>query len=581
MSKIWQLLPRVNQEFIDQFPEINNITLQLLHNRGLKTSKEIEDFLFPNYDQQIFDPYLFKDMEKAVDRLIVALHKKQKILVYGDYDADGVCSTSILYATLNSLGLEVDTYIPFRESEGYGLNKKIVQTFIKQKYDLIITVDCGVSNISEIELLNENGIDVIILDHHQEPMKRPNAVAIINPSLNDSGYPFPNLCGAGVVFKFVQALIVKLEEMHSPIKLPPGFEKWLLDLVAIATIGDIVPLISENRIFVKYGLMVLEKSRNIGLKKLIESINNKSGKIDTTYVGWRIVPRINAAGRIDHASLALNLVMAKTEDEAAKLTEVLENNNKKRQQLTENILNQAMSQVGEPVESVKLLWVVGEKWPTGVVGLVAGRISDKFNRPILVISKDEIEGVIKYVGSGRSVTEFNITAALKKCEKFLFRFGGHSQACGFTCQGDDNFEEFRKLMTSLAEKDLSGVDLISKIDIDAELKISEVNWELWEDLDKFEPFGEGNLKPLFLATNLNIEQVQGVGVDGKHLRLMVSQDGNQQKSHKLIGFSFGDWCAKLQIGDKIDIVFELDINEWNGNRELQLKLVDLKLSDNK
>ena len=578
MIKKWQILPKVEAEFIDKFPEINNLTLQLLYSRGLKTQKEIDEFLSPNYDTEVLDPYLFKDMEAAVGRLISAVQKKEKVMVYGDYDADGVCATTILFTALKALGLEVDTYIPFRDSEGYGLNKKIVQVFIKQKYDLIITVDCGISNINEIATLNDDGIDTIILDHHQEPLKRPKAVAIINPSLQDSGYPFSGLCGAGVVFKFIQALIIKLEATNSPIKLPEGFEKWLLDLVAIATIGDIMPILGENRVFVKYGLLVLEKMRNIGLKKLIQTINNKSGRIDTTYVGWRIVPRLNAAGRIDHASLALNLLNAKSESEAEKLTEVLEANNKKRQQITENILNQALEQVGEPNEDENILWVVGEKWPAGVVGLVAGRISDKFNRPTMAVSmeSDHVAGSTKYVASGRSIPDFHITEALKKCEKYLSRFGGHSQACGFTVVGEDNFLKFKEAMNSIAKEKLIGLDLTPKIEIETDVSMADINWDLWEDLEKFEPFGEANPKPLFAAFNVLIEAVATVGADGKHLRLMVGSGG---KIHKIIGFSFGEWCAKLKIGDKIDIVFELDINEWNGNRELQLKVVDLKLSD--
>ncbi len=578
MQKKWQLKPKIDRDFIDKFPEVNNIILQLLYNRGLKTEKEIDAFLFPNYDTEVLDPFLFKDMESAVKRVISAIYKNEKILIYGDYDADGICSTAILFNVLKSLGVDVETYIPFREIEGYGLNKKIVQVFIKQKHDLIITVDCGVSNSEEIALLKEQGIDTVILDHHKEPLKRPDAVAIINPSLDDSGYPFRQLCGAGVVYKFIQALNIRLEEENSPIKLPPGYEKWLLDLVAIASIADIVNLTGENRIFVKYGLIVLEKTINSGLKKLVESINYKSGIIDTTFVGWRIVPRLNAAGRIEHASLALNLLLEKEEKKAEKMVEFLEVNNKKRQQITENILNAALSQIKDVSDQQKLLCIVGEKWPAGVVGLVAGRISDKYNRPTLVISREGGEKLqdAKFVGSGRSVQGFDITDALKKCEKFLTRFGGHSQACGFSIVGENNFLKFKKEMEKISLEKLAENDLTPVMEIDTEINITDIDWRLWEDLDKFEPFGEGNEKPIFASFGLRVEQIQAVGIDGKHLRLKVSQ---REKMQKLIGFSFGEWCSKLKNGDIIDIVFELDINEWNGNRELQLKLVDLKLSE--
>lgn len=570
MEGKWQVAPEAPQEFIDSFPEDNPIVLQLLHGRGIVTKEGIAEFLAPNYDTQVLDPYLFKDMEKAVSRVMDAMGQRERVMVYGDYDADGVCATTLLYTALKGIGLEVDTYIPFRESEGYGLNKKVVHNFMRQGYGLVITVDCGVSNAEEIGLLKENGIDTIVLDHHLEPARRPEAVAIINSSLSDSGYPFSELCGAGVVFKFIQAMLIKLESSHSPIKLPPGFDKWLLDLVAIATVGDIVPLVGENRVFTKYGLIVMEKTRNIGLRKLMEAISSKSGRIDTTYIGWRIVPRINAAGRIDHASLALNLLLAGDENEAERMAAILETNNKSRQQLTERILNEALSQVGEVADEQRLLFLAGDGWPAGVVGLVAGRICDRFNRPTLVMSRDE-DG--KYVGSGRSIPQFHITDALKSCAESLARFGGHSQACGFTVIGDDNLEKFKAGMLQAADEVLAGADLSPKLDIDAKVTLREINWELWEELEKFEPFGEGNPKPVFAAFGLTVEQVQPVGADGKHLRLMAGQAG---KTHKFIGFSFGEWCSKLTIGDIIDVAFELDINEWNGNRELQLRIVDLR-----
>lgn len=569
MEGKWQVAPEAPQEFIDSFPEDHRIVLQLLHDRGIRTKEQIDAFLSPNYDSQSLDPYLFRDMGQAVGRLVKAMANREKVMVYGDYDADGVCATTLLYSLLRALGIETDTYIPFRESEGYGLNKKVVHNFIRQGYGLVITVDCGVSNAEEIALLKENGIDTVVLDHHLEPARRPEAVAIINPSLSDSGYPFSELCGAGVVFKFIQAVIMRLEHDHSPIKLPPGFDKWLLDLVAIATVGDIVPLVGENRVFAKYGLVVLEKTKNIGLKKLMEFVNSRPGAIDTTYIGWRIVPRINAAGRIDHASLALNLLLANDEAEAERMAAILEANNKSRQQITENILNQALAQVGED-DGRKLIFIVGDGWPAGVVGLVAGRICDRFNRPTLVMSRDE-DG--KYVGSGRSIPQFHITDALKSCAESLARFGGHSQACGFTVIGDDNLEKFKAGMLQAADEVLAGADLSPKLDIDAKVTLREINWELWEELEKFEPFGEGNPKPVFAAFGLTVEQVQPVGADGKHLRLMAGQAG---RTHKFIGFSFGEWCSKLTIGDIIDVAFELDINEWNGNRELQLRIVDLR-----
>lgn len=570
----WKIKEKITEELITKYPEINPVILQLLHNRGLENQESIDSFLNPNYDSGLHDPFLFKDMELAVRRIFSALQNREKILIYGDYDADGVCSTAIIYSALQGLGGDLDIYIPFREGEGYGINPKAVQWVISQGFNLVITVDCGISNKEEIQTLKEAGIDTIVTDHHEEPLELPSAVAVINPTVSNSGYPKIRLCGAGVAFKLVQALVQWQNKIDFPIKLPGGFEKWLLDLAAIATIGDIMPLVGENRVLVKYGLLVLQKTKNIGLQKLMESINHHFGGIDSEYVGWRIVPRLNAAGRMDHASLSFYLLTEKNPEEAQRLAGMLEENNKSRQQTTENILKQAFSQIDDTEELPCSLIVLGENWPAGVIGLVAGRLSDKFHRPTLVFSQ---EGD-KYVASGRSVPEFDITEALQECDELLSRYGGHPQACGLTIIGQENFEKFKLKFSKLAQEKLESVKLERITEVDAELKLSDISWEVVDGLEKFEPFGEANPKPLFAAFGLQVEQIQTVGNDGKHLKVQVTQDGGQ-KLHKLIGFSFGEWCAKINVGDKIDIVFELGVNEWNGNRELQLKIEDIKLSD--
>lgn len=580
-QKQWQVSPKISPDVSEAYPEINGIILQLLFNRGLTSREAINEFLEPNFSEHLFDPFLFTDMAKAVKRLFSAVDAGEKVMIYGDYDADGVCSTVLLHEALKGLGLDVDIYIPFRETEGYGLNPKVVQQIIREKFQLVITVDCGVANHDEIKDLQASGIDVIILDHHEEPLKLPPAYALINPNIKSCGYPESRLCGAGVAFKFIQAIVKWQEQNDCPIKLPDGFEKWLLDLVAIATVGDIVPLVKENRILVKYGLVVLEKTKNIGLKLLMESVNNRFGGIDTEYLGWRLVPRINAAGRINHASAAFYLLTATSDEEALKWVNQLEENNKHRQQLTESIMKQSEEQLKELTEEMRAIIVVGEGWPVGVVGLAAGRLSDKYHRPALVFSKGVQDGTgeVKYVASGRSIEEFDITEALKECAEYLLRYGGHPQACGLTIIGEENFARFKEKFSALAGEKLMGVELVSVLEIEAEIKLADLNWRLMDELLKMEPFGESNRRPLLMASKLNVEQVQTVGADGKHLKVLVSQDGDINNLHKLIGFSFGDWCAKLTAGDKIDIVFELGVNEWNGNRELQLKITDLKLSE--
>lgn len=577
IQKKWQLMAPAGTDLAEKFPEISPIILQLLYNRQLTRQDDIDAFLSANYDDYIHDPFLFKDMNKAMERLFSAVKKREKVMVYGDYDADGVCSTTILWKVLQALGLEADIYIPFREGEGYGLNQAVAERIAAQGYQLVITIDCGISNIKEITYLKEQGIETLVLDHHEEPLTRPPALAIINPSLTDSGYPPIRLCAAGVAYKFVQAIMSYQDKVNSPIKVPEGFDKWLLDLVAIATVGDIMPLIDENRIFVKYGLVVLSKTRNLGLLRLMEMINNKN-ELNTEYLGWRIVPRLNAAGRVNHASVAFNLLTAKDSEEADKWVEMLEKNNRDRQQITEKIVTEAIAQLEDLSDEQRIIFIAGDGWPAGVVGLVAGKLSDRFHRPALVFTREEENGTVKYTGSGRSIEEFDITAGLKECHELLARYGGHPQACGLTIIGEDNFTKFKEKMEALATEKLSGVLLVPALNIETEIRLVDINWQLLDELEKFEPFGESNERPLFCANKLIIEQVQTVGADGKHLKVLVSQEGSPN-IHKLIGFSFGDWCARLSAGEEIDIVFELGVNEWNGNREIQLKIVDLRKSE--
>lgn len=562
--------------FGTDFIEDNRIILQLLYNRGFKDKKSIDDFLNPDYDSQILDPFLFEDMTKTTERILQAIVDKEMIMIYGDYDADGVCSTAIIYSALKKMGANVNIRIPFREGEGYGLNMTAAQEIIDGGYKLVVTVDCGISNKEEVAFFKNHNVDVIVTDHHKEPAELPtDAYAIINPSVKSCGYPFKKLCGAGVAFKVVQALLKKQDEFDLDLKMPKGFDKWLLDLVAIATVGDIMPLYGENRLFVKYGLIVLDKTKRNGIMKIIEKVNHYSGKLDTQYIGWRLVPRINAAGRINHASLAFELIISDNDEESDKLVKKLEDENTKRQSITVNMVKEVDAQIGE-IKEKELLVAVGENWHPGVVGLVAGRISDKWNLPALVISQDGE----KYIGSGRSVEGFDITSALNQCADYLEKFGGHPQACGFTLIGKENLDNFKTKMKAIAFEALKDMDLRSVLKIETEMDLADINWEFYNKLQKFEPHGEANEMPLFLVKNLKIEQIQTVGADGKHLRAMVSQT-DHPVIHKIIGFSFGEWCAKLNVGDKIDVVFEIGVNEWNNNKELQLKVVDLMKSDEK
>lgn len=569
MQKRWQVKQTVQQEVIERFPELNPVMLQLLVNRDLTTQRDIDVFLDPDYSRDLHDPFLFSQMEQAVKRILTAVENQEKIIVYGDYDADGVTSTAVMFETIKALGAKnLEVYIPFREKEGYGLNMNAVTQLAEDGTKLVVTVDCGITNTAEVEFLMSKGVDVVVTDHHHAPPELPKAHSVINPNVPDEPYPFGGITGCGVAFKVAQGLVARHQDYKIE-PLPEGFEKWLLDLVAIGTIADIQPVLDENRVFVKYGLVVLNKTRRIGLQKLIASLRNREKTINEKIVGWQLTPRLNAAGRLNHASTAYQLLVTEDEKEAEDLTTELTQTNQERQKITETIRDQAKGYVGE-VKDQKILIAVGEDWPTGMVGLVAGKIADEYHLPCLVISR--FNGEI--IGSARSITEFNVIEAIEKCGEYMEKFGGHPQAAGFTLKNEEALEGFKEKITELAEGELDGKDLSPVLDIDAEVDLEQVNWELFETLEKLPPYGEANPKPIFLARGLTVIDHKKMGKDETHMRLMVSH--TTPVIRKTVGFRLAEWCDKLKKGDKVDMVFEVDINEWNGNRELQLKIVDLR-----
>jgi len=501
----WKIAEPIGEELKNKFPEIDPVILQLLVNRGIKTQEQIDEFLYPDYSQDIHDPFLFLDMEKAVERVFRAVEKKEKIIVHGDYDADGVCSALVMVSTLLTLGAETQVYIPHRELEGYGLNMQTVEELGKNGVKLIITTDCGISNRKEIKRAAELGIDVIITDHHAEPPELPEAAyAIIDPHLKREHYPFKELSGAGVAFKLVQAIlksqkVKKSKSKKAGIQDPEAFEKWLLDLVAIATITDIMPLLGENRTLVKYGLLVLNKTQRIGLKKLIESLGlNKNKDLDARNVAFQIGPRLNAAGRIDHANQAYELLKTDDENEVDDLVSVLNKTNESRQSLSERVTAEVKAQIGEDIGDENFLFALGEGWPVGIVGLVAGKIADKFSRPTFVMT--EKDG--KIMGSGRSIPEFDIMEALRSVKELLSHYGGHAGACGFTLKDKKDLKKFKNAVKKLAKKKLDGLELAPTLNIDAEVKLEKINWELFGLLEKFAPFGKANERPRYLGRGL-------------------------------------------------------------------------------
>ncbi len=548
--------------------DIHPVALILLCQRGLDTKEKVESFLNPDYDRDIHDPFLFSDMEKAAGRIKKAGDSKEKVIIFGDYDADGVTSTVMLKETLEELGILVEIYIPDKKLEGYGLNLEAISNFKKGGTTLIITVDCGITNFNEINEAKKQGIDVIISDHHHIPENLPPALAIINPQLKNCRYPSKNLAGVGVAFKIVQALYKKF--------LPEKFDKtkWLLDLVAIGTIADCVPLENENRALAKFGLLVLSKTRRVGLKELFSAgriMIDEDNYPDARKVAFQIAPRINAAGRMNHANTAFNLLVEKNQALARGLALEIEASNQKRQKETDRIVEEIRILANNSFKNKKFIFASGEHFPIGIAGLVAGKIADEFHKPTAVFQKEERASR----GSFRSIPELSIIELLEKCKGLTLKCGGHSQAAGATID-NNKLDDFYKKLDGLIEKELEGKEYGSATEVDLEISADDIDFELTETLKKFEPFGEGNEEPVFLVRGLVIQEIKTVGNAGKHIKLFLRPAGDSPKIFEAIGFNLSGANSHLKAGDKINIVFNLQIDSWNGNKKIQLKLIDLK-----
>lgn len=566
MQKQWKINKKAPKAFLNKFPEYSRMTLQLLWDRKLKTQKAIDEFFNPDYDEDLHDPFLMKGMKEAVERIAKALKNKEKITIFGDYDADGVCGTAILSETLKALGNDPDIYIPDRNKEGYGLNLEAVKEVAAKKTNLIITIDCGITDFEEVKLANKLGMDVVVVDHHEVHDKIPTAVAIVNPCQKGEKYPFKELAAAGVAFKVVQALLCQIRA--TKYELPESWEKWLLDLVAIATVADIMPLLGENRTLVKYGLVVLAQTKRLGLQELMKTARIKS-TLDAYTLGYIIGPRLNAAGRMAHATTAYEVLVTKSKKEAETLARRLNEKNQERQRLTNRIIQEVESRLNLPAGGRgKLIFQGDENWPIGIVGLIAGRITDRYYRPTVIFQKTKDESK----GSARSIPCFNIIEAISECKELLKDFGGHPGAAGFTVP-NKNLKKFEQRLLKFANKKIKKEDLIPLLNIDLELEPEELNFEIYEEIQRFAPFGKENPRPLFLIKDLKISNFRAVGNNCSHLKMYLT---SKIKGFQAIGFGLGDFCDKIKQSDKVDVVFELITDEWNGARKLQLKIIDLK-----
>lgn len=569
-EKVWQLKEEVSEEFRQKFPEMHPVTQQLLWNRGLDNQQKVDEFFNPDYSQDVHDPFLFRDMEGAVERIFKAVENKELIVVYGDYDVDGVSGATILATTLKRLGTErIHTHLPHREREGYGLNTGAVDEFVTMEAGLLITVDCGIANVEETAYAKDKGLDVIIVDHHHPKESLPPADFIIHAAIEGDPYPFKGLSGGGTAFKLAQAALSRSLNNNE------AFEKWLLDLVAMSTIADMMELLGENRTLVKYGLMVLNKTPRLGLKHLIDIAKIKK-PITGDDIGWRIGPRLNAAGRMDHANVALELLMTTDDYEARRLAELVNRQNTERQKETERMIGEIHEQIGEVPDEVKGLAASSATWPVSLLGLAAGRIAQKHARPTFIMSEFDD----KVMGSGRAPEGVNLLDLLKEIDKLvpLEKYGGHAQACGFT-MGPGKAGAFSDALDKVAREMLAGADLRPRLHLEAPLKLGDVTWRLWDDLEKFEPHGKGNERPLFLIPAVQPVGVQLVGNGEKHLKLQVS-DPVSGVVKPAIAFGLGKkWGSTLTPESIIDLACEVDVNEWNGNRELQIKVEDIRLSE--
>ena len=561
MNKKWQVynVDEAKVEEIQKQNNINKLIATILSNRGITKKEDIEIFLKPTRND-FHDPYKMPDMKIAVDRIIKAIENKEKIIIFGDYDVDGITSITVLKSFFKDRGIEVDSYIPNRLEEGYGLNIPAVEKIAKEGYQLMITVDCGISCIEEIKRANELGIETIVTDHHEVGENLPNALAVVDCKRKDNTYPFRDLAGVGVVFKLIQAISIKLNLEETE------YLKYL-DIVCVGTISDIVPLVDENRVISKLGLLLVNQTKNIGLKSILNASGYKN--IDSNAISFGVAPRLNACGRMGHAQEALKLFLSSNVNEVYNLTLALNNYNKIRQETEKAIFEDANLQIQKNhLDKNKAIVLAGNNWHHGVIGIVSSKITEMYFKPSILLCLEDDMGK----GSGRSIPGFDLHEALTKCQDTIERFGGHSMAIGITIK-KENIEKFKEKFEEIAT--LAHIeDIIPIIKIDAKVNLSEINKEMVESLKQLEPFGEANKMPIFLFKNLKIDSIRALG-EGKHLKLTLKENNVIVNA---IGFNLGELANDYRIGDKIDVVGTLEINSFNGLENIQINIKDIMKS---
>ncbi|MDO4666838.1 MAG: single-stranded-DNA-specific exonuclease RecJ [Streptococcus sp.] len=553
----WQFATNfTDEDFIKQAKKLGleSAVANLIYQRGIQTKESLEDFLSPSLEK-LHDPYELNDMEKSVVRIRQAIENGEQILIYGDYDADGMTSASIIKETLEQLGAECQVYLPNRFTDGYGPNESVYKYFIdKQDISLIITVDNGVAGHAAIELAKSMGVDVIVTDHHSMPDTLPSAYAIIHPEHPDASYPFQHLAGCGVAFKLATAL---LEE--APIDL--------LDLVAIGTIADMVSLTDENRILVKYGLSVLKNTQRIGLQELFKLASIQPSEIDEEVVGFQIAPRLNALGRLDDPNPAIELLTGFDEEEVQEIALLIQQKNDDRKEIVQSIYEEAKAMIvpGKPVQVL-----AKEDWNPGVLGIVAGRLLEELHLPVIVLTIED--GVAK--GSARSIDSVNIFDALDTHRDLFIAFGGHAGAAGMTLE-EEKLEALSDILVDYIVN--NNIDLTSKkhLFLDEELFLPELTLDTLKNFEKLAPFGMDNRKPIFYLKDFKVETARAMGAGGDHLKLKISQ---QNATFEVVAFNWGNLATEFAQLKNLELAVSLSVNKWNGQTSLQLMLVDARVN---
>jgi len=563
-------MPKGNSETIQKLAgelNIHPILAQLLVQRGVNTFDEAKHFFRPSLND-LHDPFLMKDMDKAVERISNAILNKEKILVYGDYDVDGTTAVSLVYTFLHNQYVNVGYYIPDRYKEGYGISLQGIDYAKENGYSLIIALDCGIKSIDKIDYANTLGVDFIICDHHRPGSELPNAIAVLDPKRADCDYPYKELSGCGVGFKLIQAIAQQKGILFEDLT-------QYLDLVAVSIAADIVPITGENRILAFYGLKLLNENPRPGFKAILELSNFKKDEITVNDVVFLIAPRINAAGRIESGKSAVDLLVSKNDNVAGLLGDGINEHNLKRKDLDSSITEHALQLIEESEDHKyrKSTVLYNSAWHKGVIGIVASRLTEKYYRPTIVLTKSNDENNM-VSGSARSVKDFDVYNAIESCSDLLEQFGGHMYAAGLTMK-EENVEEFIQRFEEVVSSTIEDRMLVREVEIDAELNLNDINQKFFNILKQFAPFGPGNMSPIFKSSNLR-DNGRGKVVGNNHLKLTLVQHEDYQSTFDGIAFQLGHHHPQVEQQDAFEVVYHIEENNFNNRTTLQLNIKDLK-----